>query len=147
VKTLSASARKSNSLSRGMAVCPFNARRRAKLVSLSSGSPAMVVDNTSSAVLVITAKVGSYLVNELVRVYVDECGQENPRRRTFDEAKLNELAESIEHNGLIQPITVRPNSQRGLCNFEESERTPPSFDASKFVLTAPEQSVSLNLHY
>src|ERR1700722_19680414 len=34
----------------------------------------------------------------------------NPRR-TFDEAKLNELAESIKHNGLIQPITVRPNNQ------------------------------------
>jgi ParB family chromosome partitioning protein len=34
----------------------------------------------------------------------------NPRR-TFDEAKLNELASSIKHNGLIQPITVRPNNQ------------------------------------
>ena len=33
----------------------------------------------------------------------------NPRR-TFDEAKLYELAESIRHNGLIQPITVRPNN-------------------------------------
>jgi ParB family chromosome partitioning protein len=34
----------------------------------------------------------------------------NPRR-TFDEGKLYELAESIKHNGLIQPITVRPNNQ------------------------------------
>jgi ParB family transcriptional regulator, chromosome partitioning protein len=34
----------------------------------------------------------------------------NPRR-TFDETKLNELAESIKHNGLIQPITVRPNNE------------------------------------
>ncbi len=34
----------------------------------------------------------------------------NPRR-TFDEAKLYELAESIRHNGLIQPITVRPNGE------------------------------------
>jgi len=147
VKTLSASARKSNSLSRGMAVCPFNARRRAKLVSLSSGSPAMVVDNTSSAVLVITAKVGSYLVNELVRVYVDECGQENPRRRTFDEAKLNELAERWSTTASSNPSPSDPTAKEGFCSFEESEQTPPSFDASKFVLTAPEQSVSLNLHY
>ncbi len=34
----------------------------------------------------------------------------NPRR-TFDETKLCELAESIRSNGLIQPITVRPNSE------------------------------------
>jgi ParB family chromosome partitioning protein len=33
----------------------------------------------------------------------------NPRR-SFDESKLQELAESIRHHGLIQPITVRPNS-------------------------------------
>jgi ParB family chromosome partitioning protein len=33
------------------------------------------------------------------------------RRKTFDEAKLWELAESIKHNGMIQPVTVRPNNQ------------------------------------
>jgi ParB family chromosome partitioning protein len=33
----------------------------------------------------------------------------NPRR-TFDACKLGELAESIRTNGLIQPITVRPQS-------------------------------------
>ena len=33
----------------------------------------------------------------------------NPRR-TFDESKLHELGEPIRTNGLIQPITVRPNS-------------------------------------
>jgi ParB family chromosome partitioning protein len=34
----------------------------------------------------------------------------NPRK-TFDEAKLWELTESIKHNGMIQPVTVRPNNQ------------------------------------
>ena len=33
----------------------------------------------------------------------------NPRR-TFDKSRLDELAESIRTNGLIQPITVRPQS-------------------------------------
>jgi ParB family transcriptional regulator, chromosome partitioning protein len=34
----------------------------------------------------------------------------NPRR-IFDEFKLAELAESLRSQGLIQPITVRPNSE------------------------------------
>jgi ParB/RepB/Spo0J family partition protein len=33
----------------------------------------------------------------------------NPRR-TFDESRLAELAESLRTQGLIQPVTVRPNS-------------------------------------
>ena len=34
----------------------------------------------------------------------------NPRR-TFEEGKLHELAQSIKQHGLIQPITVRPNAE------------------------------------
>jgi ParB family transcriptional regulator, chromosome partitioning protein len=33
----------------------------------------------------------------------------NPRQ-TFEPSKLEELAESIRHHGLIQPITIRPNA-------------------------------------
>ncbi len=33
----------------------------------------------------------------------------NPRR-TFEETKMQELAESIRHHGLIQPVTVRPKA-------------------------------------
>ena len=34
----------------------------------------------------------------------------NPRR-TFEECKLHELAQSIRQHGLIQPLTVRPNAE------------------------------------
>jgi ParB family chromosome partitioning protein len=51
-------------------------------------------------------KRGEYLAIDQIHESIT-----NPRR-TFDEAKLYELAESIKHNGLIQPITVRPNNQR-----------------------------------
>ena len=34
----------------------------------------------------------------------------NPRR-TFEEGKLHELAQSIRQHGLIQPLTVRPNAE------------------------------------
>ncbi len=41
----------------------------------------------------------------------------NPRR-TFDESKLQELAESMRQHGLIQPITVRPHPIPGRDGFE-----------------------------
>ena len=42
---------------------------------------------------------------------IDTIGESttNPRR-TFEENKLQELAESIRHHGLIQPVIVYPNA-------------------------------------
>src|SRR3990170_7264196 len=33
-------------------------------------------------------------------------------RRVFDEAKIEELASSIRHQGIIQPLVVRPNGEQ-----------------------------------
>jgi hypothetical protein len=48
---------------------------------------------------------------EIVEIPLDQI-DENPyqTRRTFDEAGLNELAESIKANGLAQPVVVRPGA-------------------------------------
>ena len=44
-------------------------------------------------------------------------------RQTFNEAKLNELANSIKKNGIIQPIAVRPNtSEAGKYEIVAGER-------------------------
>lgn len=50
---------------------------------------------------------------ELLEIDLDllEVNDEQPRT-VFDEQKLNELAESIEENGLVQPILVRRKGNR-----------------------------------
>jgi ParB/RepB/Spo0J family partition protein len=55
---------------------------------------------------------------QLVRL---ECIEPNPYqpRQNFDEAKLTELAKSIETDGLLQPIAVRPKPRRGKPSAEE----------------------------
>lgn len=58
----------------------------------------------------------------------------NPRR-TFDEAKLNELVESIKHNGVIQPITVRPNKD-GFEIVTGARRYRASLLAEQFSIPA-----------
>ena len=49
---------------------------------------------------------------EIIEIPLDRI-DENPyqTRRTFDEAALNELAESIKSSGLAQPIVVRPGEE------------------------------------
>src|ERR1700733_7100746 len=56
----------------------------------------------------------------------------NPRR-TFDEAKLQELADSIRKHGLIQPITVRPNNE-GFESVAGARRYRASLLAKQFSI-------------
>lgn len=46
----------------------------------------------------------------------------NNDRTTFDPASLNDLADNIRSNGLIQPITVRPLADTGLFQIVAGER-------------------------
>lgn len=51
-------------------------------------------------------------------VFAIVASPSNPRKR-FDDAYIAELADSIRHHGLIQPITVRPLSLDGLFAFNK----------------------------
>jgi len=48
----------------------------------------------------------------MVRISLIEPNKNQPRHK-FDDEKLNELADSIRENGIIQPITVRPLDNGG----------------------------------
>ena len=51
----------------------------------------------------------------------------NPRK-TFDEVELQELAESIKHQGLLQPITVRPSEFYDEVIDGEVVSTPTNYE-------------------
>ena len=53
----------------------------------------------------------------IVRVPLDQI-DENPyqTRRKFEEQALEELAESIRTNGIVQPIVVRPSAEADSCS-------------------------------
>src|SRR5260221_7977008 len=54
-----------------------------------------------------------------VEIDLTRPGQQQPRT-TFDEAKLNELAQSIRNSGIIQPLLVRPRA--GVFELVAGER-------------------------
>ncbi len=43
---------------------------------------------------------------------IDETPQALNSRQSYDEASINELAESIKESGLLQPVCVRPSGER-----------------------------------
>lgn len=51
---------------------------------------------------------GNYVAGAIAQIEIDKI-ETNPfqPRTDFDEAALNDLAESIQHQGVIQPVTVR----------------------------------------
>ena len=73
----------------------------------------------------------------------------NPRR-TFDESKLAELAESLRTQGLIQPITVRPNSDgyeiiAGARRFRAAQLAAMESIAVRIVELSDEQALEWTL--
>jgi ParB family chromosome partitioning protein len=51
--------------------------------------------------------------NELMELDIDRIDPTDAQPRgAFRENKLEELAQSIRHNGIIQPLVVRPNGDR-----------------------------------
>jgi ParB family chromosome partitioning protein len=59
----------------------------------------------------VASRAGAPAPHEIIEIPL-ELIDENPyqTRRTFDEAALNELAESIKASGLAQPVVVRPGT-------------------------------------
>jgi ParB family chromosome partitioning protein len=78
--------------------------------------------------LVVKRKVAAFVGVKEVEIDRIAAGHSQPRK-TFDEAALKELAESIRVQGLIQPITVRENTD-GKLEIISGERR---FRASKMA--------------
>jgi ParB family chromosome partitioning protein len=77
-------------------------------VEAASGAPSSVEASRAGAPAPHVPGQPSESVHQIPLDQIDE----NPyqTRRTFDEAGLNELAESIKANGLAQPVVVRPGA-------------------------------------
>lgn len=81
-----------------------NEQRTAKIYSSKQANP------TSATIVERTAAVASISESEVSRVALQDI-EANPYqpRRTFDEAELTDLANSIREHGVIQPVVVRPS--------------------------------------
>jgi ParB family chromosome partitioning protein len=69
---------------------------------------ALIAEIHAAARTGVSEPLGHDIVHQIPLDQIDE----NPyqTRRTFDEAALSELAESIKANGLAQPVVVRPGT-------------------------------------
>ena len=79
------------------------------VVSMPAATPAVEENVERGAVLAEVQAARTPGTDEVVQIPLDEI-DENPyqTRQQFDEYALEELAQSIRANGLIQPIVVRP---------------------------------------
>jgi ParB family chromosome partitioning protein len=80
-------------------------KRKALGKGLSSLIPSSIVKVPAPAAAITQSRPAEFRV-EVSRI------RPNPRqpRRTFDEAGLDELASSMKHQGLLQPVVVRPTT-------------------------------------
>ena len=78
---------------------------------MGTGLDALFSENTQPADEISPAQESSDSVT-MVRVTLLEPNKKQPRS-TFDDEKLNELAESIRENGVLQPILARPLENGG----------------------------------
>jgi len=80
-------------------------KRKALGKGLSSLIPSSIVKVPAPATAITQSRPAEFRV-EVSRI------RPNPRqpRRTFDEAGLDELASSMKHQGLLQPVVVRPTT-------------------------------------
>jgi len=83
--------------------------------SLETFADESVADGTTGTVIEIQAVAETrHSPNHIVQIAIDDIdGNPYQTRTYFDEAALNDLAESIKTQGVLQPIVVRPSKPDG----------------------------------
>ena len=75
---------------------------------------AVAVQKATEVVTAVVANIPDNGVKKAVNLPADSIEPSNYNaRKTFDPVQLDELAQSIKNNGLIQPITVRRKGDKG----------------------------------